>query len=250
MSRSSGSSSSSSSSSSGPNFQAGGIFSANKDDLPGSGTKDDLAAQQAAQQFMSSIMLEVEEHDRQRALAIQGYLGRLKFWQRWGKKNQDILAGSGEQQSATSLGGERSSNDSSATTTDGNFTARQKDGTVVQRSRIVDPAAAAAAAATANNNKRYNPLLFKRVSPDYVPLLARWWIPYLAVVGIALVWTPDVWKLRTLYFLDYKYACLRQEVHKVYWKCTMPADEYELLMKQMAANVPKHKQVKSSDCPF
>ncbi|EPY31547.1 hypothetical protein STCU_03401 [Strigomonas culicis] len=95
---------------------------------------------------------------------------------------------------------------------------------------------------------KVNTWLFKRRHPGWVPLLQRWWVPWVCTIALVGVWTPDVWKLRTLYYCDYQYAMLRQTVHKAYWRATMKKEDYEALMADIEAQRPS--SVKASDCPF
>lgn len=103
-------------------------------------------------------------------------------------------------------------------------------------------------ATTAASQRRVNAWLFKRQHPGWIPLMQRWWVPWVCVVGIAVIWTPDVWKLRTLYLLDYQYAQLRQSIHKSYWRLTMRKEDYDALMADIEAQRPR--SVKSTECPF
>lgn len=219
----------------------------------GAPTAQDLQAQQEATEFLSNIMMEVREHDMQQAEAMQNYLRKLKFWQRW-----SIFGGKNLPSNLT-VGGDVTGAQSKAEVVSTKETL--KDGSVVERSRattaspidraaLTGAAAAAAKAAEAAENARYSPYLFKKVNPHYVPILQRWWIPYVSVLGLFIVWSPDAWKLRTLYYLDWRYEQLKTGVHKVYWKATMPADQYEILCKQIEENVNKNKRIKSPDCPF
>lgn len=98
------------------------------------------------------------------------------------------------------------------------------------------------------NTAKVNTWLFKKNHPGWVPLIQRWWVPWVCVVAIGLVWTPDVWKLRTLYMLDYQYANLRRAVHRAYWRVTMSKEDYEKLMADIEAQRPP--SVKGTDCPF
>jgi hypothetical protein len=82
------------------------------------------------------------------------------------------------------------------------------------------------------------------------PILQRWWFPWLCMGGIFLIWTPDKYKVKSLMWLDEKHEQLKAAVHLTYWKYTMPADQYALLLQQLEANVPKGNRVKASDCPL
>ena len=204
----------------------------NPKDQPGAPaeTKEEAAQRQEAENFFNDIMLEVKNHDMQNAMAMAQYWEKAKLWT-WGKKEEPVL--SVPQTPAKNL------NDN------GYVEKTLREGVVLERST-----AAGAAAATKPSGPMINSWLFKKVNPDYVPLMSRWWVPWVAVATIGLIWTPDPWKLRTLYMVDHQYALARQAVHKWYWRMTMDPADYEVLLKQMEANVPKRKQVKSSDCPF
>lgn len=93
-----------------------------------------------------------------------------------------------------------------------------------------------------------NTWLFKRRHPGWTPLMQRWWIPWLCAGAIALVWTPDVWKLRTLYYLDWQYTLLRRNIHKAYWRLTMTKEDYDTLLADIESQKPS--KVKATDCPF
>jgi hypothetical protein len=94
-------------------------------------------------------------------------------------------------------------------------------------------------------------LMYRRHNPNRLPLLERWYVPYVCVGLAILTWTPDTWKLRTLYIADAYYAKFRRAVHTAYWKYTMDPEEFVLLMEQMEANLPRHlRTVKGSNCPM
>lgn len=105
------------------------------------------------------------------------------------------------------------------------------------------PAAAAAAAVP-----KLNSWLFRRQHPGWVPLMQRWWVPWLCAGSILVIWTPDVWKLRTLYLLDHQYALLRQSIHKAYWRATMKPEDYAALIADIEAQRPS--KVGATSCPF
>lgn len=100
----------------------------------------------------------------------------------------------------------------------------------------------------ATSQPRVNSWLFKKKHPGWTPLMQRWWVPWVCVAALGLVWTPDVWKLRALYYSDWQYAILRQSIHRAYWRATMDRDAYDALMADIEAQRPT--VVKSTDCPF
>ena len=94
-------------------------------------------------------------------------------------------------------------------------------------------------------------LMFRRYNPNRTPLIARWYVPYICAGVTALIWTPDHWKLRTLYLADAYYAQLRRAIHTEYWRMTMNQEDFATLMEQMEANMPRDKRtVKGTDCPM
>ncbi|KPI87588.1 hypothetical protein ABL78_3339 [Leptomonas seymouri] len=95
---------------------------------------------------------------------------------------------------------------------------------------------------------KMNSWLFRRQHPGWVPLMQRWWVPWLCAGSIVLIWTPDVWKLRFLYMCDYRYALLRQSIHKAYWRATMSPEDYAALMEDIEAQRPT--RVSATSCPF
>lgn len=95
---------------------------------------------------------------------------------------------------------------------------------------------------------KVNSWLFRRQHPGWVPLMQRWWVPWLCAGSIALIWTPDVWKLRCLYICDHQYALFRQSIHKAYWRATMSKEDYETLIADIEAERPT--KVTSTSCPF
>ncbi len=82
------------------------------------------------------------------------------------------------------------------------------------------------------------------------PLIARWWVPYVCGAALVGIWIPDKYKVRALYYIDEGHDNIKLQVHKWYWRATMPADKYALLMEQLEANVPKGQRVESTDCPL
>lgn len=95
---------------------------------------------------------------------------------------------------------------------------------------------------------KMNSWLFRRQHPGWVPLMQRWWVPWLCMGSIVLIWTPDVWKLRCLYTCDHQYALLRQAIHKAYWRATMSKEDYDALIADIEAERPT--KVSATSCPF
>lgn len=95
---------------------------------------------------------------------------------------------------------------------------------------------------------KVNSWLFRRQHPGWVPLMQRWWVPWLCLSSIVLIWTPDVWKLRCLYICDHQYALFRQSIHKAYWRATMSPEDYAALMADIEAERPS--KVSAANCPF
>ncbi|KAG5486710.1 hypothetical protein LSCM1_07964 [Leishmania martiniquensis] len=109
-------------------------------------------------------------------------------------------------------------------------------------------AVAAAASTSTTPAPRVNTWLFRRQHPSWVPLMQRWWVPWACTASIVLIWTPDVWKLRTLYFCDHQYALFRQSVHKAYWWATMTPEDYAAHIADIEAARPS--RVSGTSCPF
>lgn len=110
--------------------------------------------------------------------------------------------------------------------------------------------AAARAKARAPRMPLANRLLFRKADPRRVPLIQRWWVPWVCIGSIVLVWTPDIMKLRAIYKADHQYTQLKFMIHSWYWRMTMDEDKYKLLMKQLEEGVPRSLRVKSTDCPL
>jgi hypothetical protein len=85
---------------------------------------------------------------------------------------------------------------------------------------------------------------------QFEPLIFRRWVPFVCIAALAIVWSPDAWKLRTLYYLDWKYALFRRWIHTEYWRLTMPPEEFTQLMEQIDANAPRRSRVKGTKCPL
>ena len=217
----------------------------------GAPTAEDIQAQQEAGEFISNIMMEVQAHDMKQAEAMQEYMRKLKFWQRWsifGGKNlpkEDLL-----ESEAAAVAAEAAVGTTKTVLKDGSTLERSRASAPVDRANLSGAAAAAAKAAEAAERAKYSPYLFKKINPNYVPLLQRWWIPYMSALALVLVWSPDAWKLRTLYYCDWRYEQLKMGVHKAYWRAVMPAEDFDQLVKELEANIAKNRRIKSPDCPF
>lgn len=141
-------------------------------------------------------------------------------------------------------------------TTRGGFTVERTsavDKTVLEK-LLKDKQSSAAGGTAPQHGKpsaappKMNTWLFKKKHPGWTPLMQRWWVPWVCLGTLVLVWTPDVWKLRTLYYLDWQYTVLRQNIHKAYWRATMRKEDYEALIADIEAQRPS--KVKATDCPF
>ncbi|KPA83646.1 putative mitochondrial hypothetical protein [Leptomonas pyrrhocoris] len=139
-------------------------------------------------------------------------------------------------------------------------TSQTSRGFKVERTSAIDPAHLAQFTQAGNNTAgggaaavlppppKVNSWLFRRQHPGWVPLMQRWWVPWLCMGSIVLIWTPDVWKLRWLYICDHQYALLRQAIHKAYWRATMDPADYAALMADIEAERPS--TVSATNCPF
>jgi hypothetical protein len=139
-------------------------------------------------------------------------------------------------------------------------TSQTSRGFKVERTSAIDPAQLPEFTKTAAGGKtgaaasapppppKVNSWLFRRQHPGWVPLMQRWWVPWLCVGSIVLIWTPDVWKLRCLYMCDHQYALLRQAIHKAYWRATMSKEDYDALVADIEADRPT--KVTTTSCPF
>jgi hypothetical protein len=81
-------------------------------------------------------------------------------------------------------------------------------------------------------------------------LMGRKWVPYVLLSGLALIWTPDQYKISFLYWLDGVHESVKLNIHLWYWRQVMPKEQYALLMEQMEQNMPKGKRIQSPDCPM
>ena len=82
------------------------------------------------------------------------------------------------------------------------------------------------------------------------PFFAARWVPYACIFSLAVLWIPDHLKIDGIRMGLNAYGNLQFAVHKAYWRWTMDPKEYETLMKQIEANVPKKDRVDSPDCPL
>lgn len=83
-----------------------------------------------------------------------------------------------------------------------------------------------------------------------VPLVHRWWVPWLTIAFTIFIWLPTKWKVSALLWLDHTHDDIKWYIHTTYWKYTMDADHYALLMEQMEAGIQKSKRAPSPDCPL
>ncbi|EPY37443.1 hypothetical protein AGDE_04765 [Angomonas deanei] len=227
---------------------------------PGSPEAADL---QAAEAFVADIQQEILAYDIANAQAVESYARR--WWSRvpiLGRHTRRQLeeeeaaqkagkGADGEAWKGGALAGLDAAAAAAAVKSGGPYL--HSTSSTTARGHTVERTAAVGkeqlqSMGKANAKPAYNTWLFKRNHPNWVPLLQRWWVPWVCVGAIALVWTPDVWKLRTLYYLDYQYAMLRQSIHMAYWKATMSPEDYNKLMADIEAERPS--SVKSTDCPF
>lgn len=230
---------------------------------------------QAAEAFVSDIQQEILAYDIANAKAMEAYATRwwskVPFFGRHAKraleyeaataaaaaeaaKKADSAAPSGS--SGLHLSAEEAA---AAMQVGGTYLRTQASqtsrGLKVERTSAIDPAqlsnmahAGGKPGAALPPPPKVNSWLFRRQHPGWVPLMQRWWVPWLCMGSIVLIWTPDVWKLRCLYICDHQYALLRQEIHKAYWRATMSKEDYEALMADIEAERPS--SVTSTSCPF
>lgn len=188
----------------------------------------------AAEAFLNDLRCEIDEFDRANARQMQERLSRWKFW----KSSSPIENVVGDTPGATSV----------AAAAAAGAVSQARDGLPhVERSSVSD-----------NGFRRSGPPLTKaqqlaafmrrKRNIDRVPLLQRWWVPWMCAGALCIVWTPDTMKLRGLHFADSKYAAIRRWIHTEYWRATMNPDEFATLMKEIEAARPR--TVKSTDCPF
>ncbi|KNH08545.1 hypothetical protein XU18_0948 [Perkinsela sp. CCAP 1560/4] len=82
------------------------------------------------------------------------------------------------------------------------------------------------------------------------PLCSKRWIPYACVVGLLSIWVPDELKVFGLKYAIERYERLKFVIHREYWRKTMSHSDFEKLMQQIEAAVPKKDRVDSPDCPL
>ncbi|KAK7201479.1 hypothetical protein NESM_000211000 [Novymonas esmeraldas] len=228
---------------------------------------------QAAEAFVSDIQQEILAYDIANARAMEAYavrwwsavplLGRharraLKAEQEEQARRASEAAGTASASPAAS--GLRISQAEAAAAAElsgGTYMHRQTSqtsrGLKVERTSAIQRGELSALAGAPLSNPaaptvKANTWLFRRQHPGWVPLMQRWWVPWLCVGSIAVLWTPDVWKLRTLYVCDHQYALFRQAIHKAYWRATMSPEDYAALMADIEAERPT--KVASTNCPF
>ncbi|AYU76085.1 hypothetical protein conserved [Leishmania donovani] len=240
---------------------------------------------QAAEAFVSDIQQEILAYDIANAKAIESYAVRwwsaVPFFGRHAKRALEAESTA----AATAAAGETHKSTEAAAVVDGNANSSEGHGLrlspeeaaaalqsggaylhrqasqtprgfKVERTSAIDPAqlsqltggARCASGSKAVPVPKVNTWLFRRQHPSWVPLMQRWWVPWLCCGSIVLIWTPDVWKLRTLYFCDHQYALLRQSIHKAYWWATMAPEDYAAHMAAIAAERPS--RVRGTSCPF
>lgn len=243
---------------------------------------------QAAEAFVSDIQQEILAYDIANAKAIELYAVRwwsaVPFFGRHAKRalaaesTAAAVAAAGETHESTEAAAAAVAVDGSANSSEGHGlrlspeeaaaalqpggaylhrqTSQTPRGFKVERTSALDPgqlSQLAGGASGASESKavpvpKVNTWLFRRQHPSWVPLMQRWWVPWLCCGSIVLIWTPDVWKLRTLYFCDHQYALLRQSIHKAYWWATMRPEDYAEHIAAIAAERPS--RVRGTSCPF
>lgn len=236
---------------------------------------------QAAEAFVSDIQQEILAYDTANAMAMEAaartWWSRVPILGRWARKalqeerewEEYLEAQRQSASSSSALHGGLAGLDAAAVAAAGNVpflhsqSSKTAGGFTVERTSAVD-------ASQLHNTSRHraaepvvykgkviyppnrqgaaNSWLFKRSHPNWVPLMQRWWVPWVCAIAVVGVWVPDVWKLRVLYYCDHRYALFRQAIHKAYWQATMSTEDYEALMADIEAQRPT--VVKSTDCPF
>lgn len=231
----------------------------------------------AAEAFVGDIQQEILAYDIANAKAMEAYA--MKWWSRipfFGRHAKQSLEAATAVAAAASTAPPAASSSrhaglhlsaeevAAASSANGGVylhtqTTRTSRGQTVERTSAIEATrltefaqgagvSAATRKATGAPSQPFNSWLFRRQHPGWVPLIQRWWVPWICAASIALIWTPDPWKLRTLYYCDYQYAMLRQNIHKTYWRLTMTPEDYAALMADIEASRPP--SVKSTDCPF
>lgn len=239
---------------------------------------------QAAEAFVSDIQQEILAYDIANAKAMEAYATRwwskVPYFGRHAKRalEYEAATAAAAAEEATKMHETATTAAASATVPTGSSglhlspeeaaaamqvggsylhtqTTQTSRGFKVERTSAIDPAqipqltkAGGRHGAALPPPPKVNSWLFRRQHPGWVPLMQRWWVPWLCLGSIVLIWTPDVWKLRCLYTCDHQYALLRQEIHKAYWRATMSKEDYEALMADIEAERPS--KVSSTSCPF
>ncbi|RNF04718.1 hypothetical protein TraAM80_05052 [Trypanosoma rangeli] len=201
----------------------------------------DAASLQEAEVFLGEIQQEIMAYDLANARAMETYARscweKIPFFgKRWA-----VAAASDVEGCSKPLDSHGNAHGDTATVAAATHTMQGKY-------RVERTSADAVGGATRTPQPKMNSWLFKQRHPGWVPLIQRWWVPCVCVAGLVVIWTPDVWKLRTLYWCDHKYALLRQSVHRAYWRATMCAADYEQLMQELGQSQPR--SVKATKCPL
>ncbi|KAH9586623.1 hypothetical protein LSM04_002238 [Trypanosoma melophagium] len=217
--------------------------------VPGS---SEAASLQAAEAFIGEIQREILAYDIANARAMEAYAQSWwnkipYFGKRWamGTINTINEGGNMNSDSGRDINMERTGSTIAATAAAGT-----RDHVRVERASAENklPNGSKLHIQKQQEQIKMNSWLFKQRHPGWVPIIQRRWVPVLCVVGIGMIWTPDVWKLRALYWCDHKYAIFRQSIHKAYWRATMSAEDYATLIKDMEEQRPT--SVKVSNCPL
>ncbi|SCU66882.1 uncharacterized protein TEOVI_000773900 [Trypanosoma equiperdum] len=202
--------------------------------VPGS---SDAASLQAAEAFIGSIQQEIMACDMANARAMELYARHWwtkvpYFGKRFGSTTATLEVTGAD-------GGGVSGLPACTGTSDG-----QHKHMRLERSSEV----AAVPGTSRGQQQRLNSWFFKLRHPGWVPIIQRPWVPYFCIGCLMLVWTPDIWKLRTLHWCDYQYAEFRRAVHRAYWRATMSAEDYKELMEELERGRPPPFGV--SKCPL
>ncbi|KEG11238.1 hypothetical protein DQ04_02821000 [Trypanosoma grayi] len=209
-------------------------------DGPAPGSSD-AASLQAAEAFLGEIQQEIMAYDIANAQAMEAYA--RSWWTRVPYFGKRWAASADQMESQTQC----SHNELGGAAT-GTAAAGAAAGAMKEHVRLERMTAATAGMTSGQKQQKMNTWIFKQRHPGWVPLIQRWWVPCVCAAGIVLIWTPDVWKLRTLYWCDHRYALFRQSVHKAYWRATMNVEDYEALMRDMELDRPP--SVKATNCPL
>nr|CCC91618.1 conserved hypothetical protein [Trypanosoma congolense IL3000] len=203
--------------------------------VPGS---SDAASLQAAEAFIGEIQREIMECDVANARAMELYA--RSWWTRVTCFGKRCKSGSTPTDPEGMCVGEAANGSTAA----GSSCERSEHMHVERFSELQ----AARGAARGRSQPQLNSWFFKLRHPGWVPLIQRPWVPYFCFGCIVIVWTPDVWKLRTLHWCDYQYAELRRAVHRAYWRATMDKQEYKELMEELERGRPP--PLGASKCPL